>query len=209
MANTKATRSSAAVSRIAFVGVMAALVFAASKLAIPFLGSKVHFGNTLCILSGLLFGPLTGALAAGIGSGFTDLLSGYGPQDILITFVSKFAMAAVAGGIMRTIRDGKQVRRSVTAVIASVVGAWTYVGLYMLKHLILRGVVEQVGWDATVAVLASKFPASAINAVFAMVCAPLLYHALRPALLHMPAYRKLRVGEPAGNRTETSMDSNT
>lgn len=186
-----AARRSAAISRIAFVGVMAALIFAASKLAIPLLSSKVHFGNTLCILSGMLFGPVTGGLAAGLGSALTDLLGGYNVEDILITFASKFAMAAVAGLILSPRRRVTPSLRVVLSVVASVAGAWTYVALYMLKHLVKQGIVYQVGWDATLAVLAAKLPASAINACFAMICAPLLYHALRPALSHMAAYRKM------------------
>lgn len=186
-----AARRSAAVSRIAFVGVMSALIFAASKLAIPFLNSRVHFGNTLCVLSGMLFGPLTGGLAAGLGSALTDLLGGYNVEDILITFASKFAMAAVAGLILSPRRKYTPSARVVLSVVASVVGAWTYVALYMLKHLVKQGFIYQVGWDVTFAYLGTKLPASAINACFAMICAPLLYHALRPALSHMAAYRKM------------------
>lgn len=192
MPTKKARTGTAAVSRIAFVGVMAALIFAASKIAIPLFSSRVHLGNTLCILAGLLFGPLTGGLAAGIGSALTDLLSGYGAQDMLITFASKLAMAAVAGLILRLGRRGSPRGRVLLSVVGSVAGAWLYVGLYMLKHLVRQALVYQVGWSATVAVLLEKLPASAINAVFAMICAPLLYHALEPALLHLAAYRKLQ-----------------
>lgn len=192
MPTKKARTGTAAVSRIAFVGVMAALIFAASKVAIPLLSSRVHLGNTLCILAGLLFGPLTGGLAAGIGSALTDLLSGYGAQDMLITFASKLAMAAVAGLTLRLGRRGSPRGRVLLSVAGSVAGAWLYVGLYMLKHLVRQAFVYQVGWSATVAVLLEKLPASAINAVFAMICAPLLYHALEPALLHLAAYRKLQ-----------------
>lgn len=192
MPTKKARTGTAAVSRIAFVGVMAALIFAASKIAIPLFSSRVHLGNTLCILAGLLFGPLTGGLAAGIGSALTDLLSGYGAQDMLITFASKLAMAAVAGLILRLGRRGSPRGRVLLSVVGSVAGAWLYVGLYMLKHLVRQAFVYQVGWSATVAVLLEKLPASAINAVFAMICAPLLYHALEPALLHLAAYRKLQ-----------------
>lgn len=189
----KARSGSAAVSRIAFVGVMAALIFAASKLAFPLLGSKVHLGNTLCILSGLLFGPVSGGLAAGLGSALTDILGGYNVEDILITFASKFAMAAVAGLLLLPARGKSNSRRAVWCAIASVVGAWFYVFLYMLKHFVKQALIYQVGHEATLGVLAGKFPASAINAVFAMICAPLLYHALYPALSHMSAYRKIGI----------------
>ena len=45
-------------------GVMAALVFVITYFRIPLFGSKVHFANAMCLLAGLLFGPLSGGLAA-------------------------------------------------------------------------------------------------------------------------------------------------
>lgn len=182
------------VYRLAFIGVMAAMVYVVSMFRFPLLGSKVHFGNTVCLLAGLLLGPVTGGLSAGLGSLLTDLFGGYPFWEALITFVSKFAMAAVAGLIGHTLRRRLNRGRAVDiglTVAASVLGAWVYVGLYMAKHFVLQYLLYQVGWEPMLAVLAAKFPASAINALFAMVCAPILCLALRPALLRMPAYRKL------------------
>ncbi len=182
------------VYRLAFIGVMAALVYVVSMFRFPFLGSKVHFGNTMCLLSGLLLGPVTGGLSAGLGSLLTDLLGGYPFWEALITFASKFAMAAVAGLIGHTLCRRFHGKRALTAgltVTASVLGAWVYVGLYMAKHFVLQYLLYQVGLEATLAVMVSKFPASAINALFAMVCAPILGLALRPVLLRIPAYRRL------------------
>ncbi len=177
--------------RLAVIGVMAALVFVVSRFAFPFLGSKVHFGNTVGILAGLLFGPLTGGVAAGLGSFLTDVLGGYPFWEALITFVSKFAMAAVAGLIGLIARRQKQVVHSVLAVLGSAAGALSYTALYMAKHFVLQFLVYQVGWEATAGVMLAKLPASLINALFATICAPVLYHALRAALVRIPAYRYL------------------
>ena len=49
--------------RLAFVGVMAALVYVVTLFRFPLLGSKVHFANAMCLLSGLLLGG--GYLLAG------------------------------------------------------------------------------------------------------------------------------------------------
>ena len=58
--------------QIALIGVLSALVFAATYLHIDIptaLGkTMIHFGNVVCLLGGLLFGPVTGGLSAGIGS---------------------------------------------------------------------------------------------------------------------------------------------
>ena len=43
--------------QIVFVAVMAAIVCVVTFFRFPFLGSKVHFANAMCLLSGMLFGP--------------------------------------------------------------------------------------------------------------------------------------------------------
>ncbi len=176
--------------KIAFVGMMAAVTFVVTYFRFPLLGSKVHFANAMCLLSGLLFGPLYGGLAAGLGSGLYDLLNGYGPDEALITFVSKFAMAFVCAVLAGTFR-GKE--NKVRIAVGSVVGAWTYVALYMLKTYVKqRFFVEGAAAEKAWAAMASKLPASAINAVFAMIAAPLLYAALRPALKKAGILERLR-----------------
>ncbi|MBQ8086833.1 MAG: ECF transporter S component, partial [Clostridia bacterium] len=121
---------------IVFVGVMAAMVYVVTLFRFPLLGSKVHFANAVCLLSGLLLGPGFGGLAAGLGSALYDAVAGYDIINVLITFVSKFAMAYVAGKIYFAGKsDDRDVKRT---VIASVLGALTYVALYMLKTFIYQ-----------------------------------------------------------------------
>ena len=52
----------------------------------------------------------------------------------------------------------------------------------MFKTYIFQRFVYGYPLDTVWAAMLSKFPASAINAVAAMVIAPILYTALRPAL---------------------------
>ena len=40
--------------QIVFVAVMAAIVCVVTFFRFPFLGSKVHFANAMCLLSGML-----------------------------------------------------------------------------------------------------------------------------------------------------------
>lgn len=189
-------------ARLAFIGVMAAVVYVVSLLSFPLLGSRVHFGNTVCLLSGLLFGPVSGGLAAGLGSMIYDVTAGYSLVEGLITFASKFAMAAAAGLIGYAAGRPRSVRRTVRAAVGGAVGAWTYVALYMVKSFFKNQIVAYLSPNAALtAALVEKLPASAVNAVFAMICAPLLYYALRPSLLHLPAYRCL-VGYASAGRAE-------
>jgi uncharacterized membrane protein len=161
--------------KIAYVAVMAAIVCIATFLRFPLGQSKVHLGNTMGLLSGLLLGPVWGGVAAGLGSALNDVVSGYGLDEILVTFVSKFLMALICGLIAKR---GGHVRASVGAAV----GALSYVALYMLKHLVYQRFIYGNPLEAAGAVMLAKLPASLINAVFALIVAPLLFAALRPAL---------------------------
>ena len=175
---------------IAFAGVMAAIIYVLTMFRFPLFGSKVHFANAMCLLAGLLFGPLGGGLAAGIGSALYDLLvGGYGVVEALITLVMKFLMAFIcakaAGADGQTVKHGRIVAGCVT-------GALSYVALYMLKTFVFQRFVYGYPADAVWVTMLSKLPASLINAVFAMIVAPVLYEAVRPALAKTGMLAKLQ-----------------
>ena len=157
------------------VGALAAMVYVVTLFRFPLLGSKVHFANAVCLLAGLLLGPNLGGVAAGLGSALYDLtMYNEGIVNLLITFVSKFAMAWVCGKLAGKPEEKQPVVR---VVIACVCGALTYVALYMLKTGVYGAIAGNI-W----APMVSKFPASIINAGAAIVAAPVFYHAVRPAL---------------------------
>ena len=173
-------------TRIVFGAVLAALVFVVTLFRFPLLGSKVHFANAVCLLSGLLLGPVWGGFAAGMGSVLYDLaFYNEGIINLLITFVSKFAMAFVCALIAGK-RSGGKAQPVLRVVVACVIGALTYVALYMLKTAVY-GAIAGNAWAA----MASKFPASIINAGAAMIAAPVFYHAVLPALKAGGILRKL------------------
>ena len=161
---------------LVFTALMAAIVCVVTFVRIPLLGSKVHLGNAAGLLAGLLLGGPAGGLAAGLGSALNDLVSGYGPDECLVTFVSKFLMALICASIARSSRHRGRV------TLACAVGALSYVVLYMCKTFVYRRFVYGLPLQAVWLVMLEKLPASVINAVFASVVAPLLYAALRPAL---------------------------
>lgn len=85
--------------KITYTGIMIALVFLATyviKIPTPFTNGYIHLGDAFVFLSGLILGPVYGALAAGIGSALSDLFGGY-TQWVLPTFIIKALMAAFIG----------------------------------------------------------------------------------------------------------------
>ena len=171
--------------KIALIGILSAMVFALTKfISIPIpspLGkTALSVGNSMCVLSALLFGPGIGGLAAGIGNALVDLSDPAWAPEFWITFINKFAMAFVAGIVMHKVHLGSE---KVRVWIAGICGALTYCLLYVAKNIITGVVVKGFTLDVSVAeTLAVKLPVTLVNAIIAVICAGALYLVLKPAL---------------------------
>ena len=90
---------------LAFLGMMTALVFASNyaRIIMPIaIGGRTSFtlANIVCVLSGLLLGPI-GGLASGLGSALYDLTNPLYAAECWITFLTKGVMGLVAGLLVR------------------------------------------------------------------------------------------------------------
>lgn len=177
--------------KLVYTAVLAALVCAVTFFRFPLLGSKVHFANAMCLLSGLLMGPAAGGLAAGLGSTLYDaLFGGYDLLNCAVTFVTKFLMAWICGRI--AFSGGREAGSHGGNIAACVTGALSYVVLYMLKTLVFQLFVYGYPMETAVVTMGSKLPASLLNAAAAMIAAPLLYAALCPALRRAGQLEQMR-----------------
>ena len=177
--------------KIVYIAVLAAIVCVVTFFRFPFLGTKVHLANAMCLLSGLLLGGVPGGLAACLGSALYDgLYGGYDIIQVAITFVSKFLMAWVCAAI--AFSGGSQAKHHGKNIAASIIGALTYVALYMLKTFVFQKFVYGFPAETVWATMLSKLPGSLINAVVAMIAAPIVYTALSRALEHGGLLRKMR-----------------
>ena len=164
--------------RTVFAALMAAIVCLMTFIRIPFLGSKVHLANAMCLLSGLLLGGGLGGLAAGLGSGLYDLLwGGYDFIQCLITFASKFLMALLCAEIAKSAKGSPSKGRLITACIC---GAFFYVLLYMLKTFVYQRFVYAYPPETVWVTMLSKLPASLINAAVSSVVTPIIFFAIKP-----------------------------
>ena len=174
--------------RLAFLGMMAALVFASNyaQIIIPVsIGGNTRFtlANIVCVLSGLLLGP-AGGLASGLGSALYDLtVPSYAPEAWL-TFINKGIMGLVAGwaayaGLRRAAKEPGYPR----FLAAAIAGCAAYYILYFTKNIWYNGMlVEGLTFQAALAILPLKVSASIFNSVIAVVAAPPLAAALLAAL---------------------------
>lgn len=179
--------------KMAVIGLMAAMVFVATNFRIeiptPLGKTMLHFGNVMCILSGLLFGGPIGGLAAGFGSAIFDLFDPAFAPEFWITFIMKFTMGFIAGKISHwNSFNGENKKINIVAAIS---GAAVYVLLYISKTIILQYFILNSNWEAVIAVAGTKFLVSSANAIVAVIASVALSMALRPALKSAGVFNKL------------------
>ena len=176
------------ITQIALAGVLAAAVFVASEFQIKLpvaLGefSRIHLGNAMCLLAGFLLGPVLGGLAAGIGSAIYDILDPMYITSAPFTFVFKFLMAFVCGLIAMNKSGAKlKLQGNARNIVAAILGAITYMILYLGKGFIKGMIVQNLTVTAALAATATKVPMSTFNAVVGVIVSVLLAAALKPAL---------------------------
>lgn len=171
--------------KIVFTALMAALTVAGSALRVTLPldiagTTSFHLGNIMCALSGILLGPWLGGLASGLGSLIYDLTNPLYISECWITFLTKGAYGLAAGLV---IRAGSRKYGYVKAFLATLAGAVLYAALYLAKSYFYSGLLIQgLTPDAALLTVIAKLPATAFNAVVALVFAPILAVAIQKAL---------------------------
>jgi uncharacterized membrane protein len=97
---------------------VATLVF---TISVPATGGYFNVGETVIYVAALIFGPLVGAFAGG-GAAIADMVAGY-PQFAPGTLIIKGCEGAIVGFLNKRFRrTAKSNWRTITAVLAIVVG---------------------------------------------------------------------------------------
>ena len=160
------------VREITMVGVMAALVFVASRISFPVIlpigETRIHLGNIFCLTAGFVLGDISGGLAAGIGSMFFDLFDPKYFTSAPFTLVFKFIMAFVCAKIAYS--GGKKAMNVPLNVLAGVTGSLIYMILHLGKTFI-EGVMLGAETGAALMLVIQKMGISSLNAVMAIIIA--------------------------------------
>lgn len=174
--------------KICVTAMMTAIVFVSNYLRITMpvpLGGVTAFtlANILCALSGILLGPWSGFLAAGLGSAFYDLTNPAYVMEAPITLVTKGLYGLIAGLVLyHLFRNSREkYGPQLAATAAAAVG---YMINYSIKTFFYNGMAINGFTEAAQcwALVVSKVPATITNGVIAMVFAPILGVALMKAL---------------------------
>lgn len=177
-------------AKLAQAGLFAALCyigFAFLKIDIPVGPEKTafHFGNVFCVLAALLLGGFWGGLSGAVGMTIADLTTAY-VTSAPKTFILKLCIGLIVGFMAHTVFKitRKHTKKYVTgATIASCACGMIFniiadplVGYFYKTYLL--GVPQDISKAlAKIATLTTS-----VNAVVAVICASIIYLALRPAL---------------------------
>ncbi len=136
----------------------------AVRVPVPATQGYINLGDSLVYISALLFGPLTGLLAGGIGSALADLLGGYG-QFAPYTLVIKGLEGLVVGLIawQATRRPAPTATGVARAVGAIIVGG----ALMVLGYFVVEAYVMKIGVQAA----SAEVPGNVFQVVGGMIVA--------------------------------------
>ena len=104
------------------------------RIPTPTLG-YIHPGDCLVLLCGVILGPIAGSLAAGIGSMFADILSGYVIYGIP-TLIIKGVTACIASLIFRRLKQMHKTRQTYIFIAAGIPAEINMVFGYFINKII-------------------------------------------------------------------------
>lgn len=184
-----ATNSSAIKTTVLAAAFAALTLLATSVLKIPTpTMGYIHIGDTFVILSGVFLGPLVGGLAAGIGSGLSDLLGGY-PVWAPGTFIIKFLTALVAALVFKAFekaalsKDNKIFKGAIP--ISGVAGEIVMVIGYFFYNIIMLIFANGGSSDVTFTIAAvqsfAEIPFNIVQGLVGIILATILYPIIKKA----------------------------
>ncbi|MGL5757190.1 MAG: ECF transporter S component [Paraclostridium sp.] len=149
--------------KVVLNGLLIALVcIATMTIQIPMPGTNgyINIGDSVIFISSILFGPIAGMLAGGIGSALADILSGYAHWAVF-TLIIKGLEGYLVGII---IRNHNTLLKS---VFATALGTIVMVVGYFGAGIILKG---------SIVISAASIPANLIQGIVSMaISIPLAY----------------------------------
>ncbi len=87
---------------VVFFSTLVAVSTLVLQIPLPVIGSHITFGDTMIMVTALLFGSTVGSLAGGLGSAFADMVSYplYAPCTLLAKGVEGFIAGRLRRGTM-------------------------------------------------------------------------------------------------------------
>lgn len=180
--------------KLVITALMMAMAYVATtiiKFQTPTMG-YIHFGDCVVLLCGYLLGAGLGALAAGIGSMLSDILSPYiiyAPATLLIKALNAAVASIVFAALMKK-KNGNQKKSAqyrtmslvVSGILAEVIMVVGYFGYDILVTVVLNSGADKMTLAAGVAYAATSVPFYIVKALINIAIAAMLYPVLVKAI---------------------------
>lgn len=197
--NIKENSHDIRVKKLVFSAVFAALtyvVFTFLSIRIPTPGAgqvSIHLGNAFVVLGALLLGGVYGGIGGAIGLTLADLFDPIYIVEAPITFVIKFLMGLIVGGIAHKIghitteTNSKNVFRFV--LISSIAGL-TFNAVFdpLLRYFYKIWILGKAAAEVSFVI---NFGVTLLNSIVSVFVVVILYMALRTPLKKMGLFFRL------------------
>lgn len=152
----KATRNKPIL--IAQIAVFSALVFVATtiiKIPIPATGGYFNIGEGIIFAAALLFGPLVGGIAGGVGAALADVIAFpiFAPATLIIKFFEG-AITGYAGNRISQKNTATSFWKILAIALGIGLGAATFYTGYTYMGVFTSDLFNQILWGALAAFLA-------------------------------------------------------
>ncbi len=132
---------------LAVGGMFTALVTIATmviRIPIP-IGGYIHIGDSVVYLSGLLLGPVLGAVVSGVGSGIADLFgyAEYVPATVMIKGLDAFLTATIFLTLQKRLHG--LLGTIIAYCMGVAIGGSVMVGGYFAYEVVLKGFAYAIG----------------------------------------------------------------
>ena len=159
--------------KIIITSFFSSLVIVFTFIKIPiYLGeiaAMIHFGNVMCLLSGLILGSIYGGIASGLGSFIFDLLSPEYFSSSIFSLFFKFLMAFFCG------LNYKKSKNKYKLFISLINGSLIYMILHLTKIFIFNKYILNLSVEASAALLLWSFIVSLFNAILSVIVSKIIY----------------------------------
>lgn len=180
--DTKSLATAALFAALCYVG------FTFFKIDIPVGTDKTafHLGNVFCVLGALFLGGLWGGMAGAVGMSIADLTTAYvtsAPKTFLLKLCIGLITGLIAHKVFHIADDEKQkVPLPVATVLSAAAGMAFNVVADPLVGYFYKTYLFGIPQEMAKALAKMGAVTTLVNAVIAVICATILYLAVRPAL---------------------------
>ncbi len=126
---------------LAVIAIMGALTIVTTSFIVPFAptGGYFNLGDIIVVTTALLFGPVVGGIAGGIGSGLADVYLGYAsfaPFTFLIKGIEGYVIGYLAGPQTQATRN--------KVIVAWLIGGVIIIAGYWIVEVVFLGITVPV-----------------------------------------------------------------